>query len=48
VVRLAERLPPIARRLQAKRPYQDQALIEKIVSLIEQRCALTSRRFCES
>jgi serine/threonine-protein kinase HipA len=48
VVRLAERVPPIARRLQAERPYQDQALIERIVSLIEQRCALTLRRFCES
>ncbi|MEB3184931.1 MAG: HipA domain-containing protein [Cyanobacteriota bacterium] len=48
VVRMAEQLPSMARRLQAERAYRDHALIEGIVNLIEQRCALTLRRFNES
>lgn len=45
---LAEQLPTTARRLQAELTYQDDSLIERIASLIEQRCALTLRRFNES
>jgi serine/threonine-protein kinase HipA len=45
VVRMAAQLPSMARRLQAEPDYRDQTLIESIVSLIEQRCALTLRRF---
>ena len=45
LVRMAGQLPSMARRLQAEPDYRDQALIESIVNLIEQRCALTLRRF---
>jgi hypothetical protein len=42
---MAGQLPSMARRLQAEPDYRDQTLIESIVNLIEQRCALTLRRF---
>jgi hypothetical protein len=45
VVRMAEQLPPSARRLLNECPFRDQALVERIMGLIEQRCALTLRRF---
>jgi serine/threonine-protein kinase HipA len=45
LVRMAGQLPSMARRLQAEPDYRDQTLIESIVNLIEQRCALTLRRF---
>jgi hypothetical protein len=45
VVRMAAQLPLSARRLQTESPNRDQALIECIIGLIEQRCALTLRRF---
>lgn len=50
VLRMARELPSMARHLQAQptyrdQTYRDQTLIESIVSLIEQRCALTVRRF---
>jgi hypothetical protein len=42
---MAEQLPPSARQLLNERPFRDQALVERIMGLIEQRCALTLRRF---
>ena len=45
VVRMTEQLPSAAHQLQITHPYQDHALIEGIVRLIERRCALTLRRF---
>lgn len=45
VVRMAEPLPPSARQLLNECPFRDQALVERIMGLIEQRCALTLRRF---
>ena len=45
LLRMAARLPSVARRLQAEAIYRDEALIEDIANLIEQRCDLTVRRF---
>ena len=45
LLRMAARLPSVARRLQAEAIYRDEVLIEDIASLIEQRCDLTVRRF---
>jgi serine/threonine-protein kinase HipA len=45
VARMAERLPSAARCLGAQDPYRDDALVRRIVDLIEQRCALTLGRF---
>lgn len=47
VLHMAERLPSAARKLQGIPLFQNDALIERIVSLIELRCALTLRRFNE-
>jgi serine/threonine-protein kinase HipA len=44
VLRMARDLPASARQLQASPPFADQAIIAKIVTLIEQRSALTMRR----
>jgi len=38
---MAGQLPSVAQRLQAEGAYRDQALINSIVSLIEQRCTLS-------
>jgi len=45
---LAKSLPPTARKLQSDRMhgFADHAVVERIVTLIEQRCALTARRLC--
>lgn len=45
VARMAERLPSAARCLGAQDPYRDDAMVRRIVDLIEQRCALTLGRF---
>jgi serine/threonine-protein kinase HipA len=45
LVRMAEQLPPIARRLLNECPFRDQVLVERIMGLIEQRCALTLHQF---
>ena len=46
ILELARQLPPTARKLQSapNKGYADHSLIEQIVSLIEQRAALTIRR----
>lgn len=44
VTGIAEQLPSCARRLQSEALYSDQPLVERIVSLIEQRCAITLQR----
>jgi hypothetical protein len=40
-------LPGAARQLHALPPYSDHSIVAKIVALIEQRSALTSRRLLE-
>ena len=45
VVRMAEQLPPSARRLLNECPFRDQILVQRIMGLIEQRCALTLHQF---
>jgi serine/threonine-protein kinase HipA len=45
VVRMAGQLPSVAQQLQAEGAFRDQALINIVVSLIEERCALTLRLF---
>ena len=42
---MAAQLPLVACRLQTEAIYRDEALIEEIAKLIEQRCNLTLRRF---
>ena len=42
---MAGKLPSMARCVQAESPYRDQAMIGSIVSLMEQRCTRTLRRF---
>lgn len=44
VAGIAKQLPACARRLQTEALYSDQPLVERIVSLIEQRCAITLER----
>lgn len=44
ILRLAEEIPAAARNLQRDALYSDQPVVEKIVSLIEHRSALTIRR----
>jgi serine/threonine-protein kinase HipA len=44
VAGIAKQLPACARRLQTEALYSDQPLVERIVSLIEQRCAITVQR----
>lgn len=44
VAGIAKRLPSCARRLQTEALYSGQPLVERIISLIEQRCALTLER----
>jgi serine/threonine-protein kinase HipA len=44
VLRLAQDLPTATRQLQASPAYADQPIVAKIVALIEQRSALTTRR----
>ena len=47
--KLAEQLPPMARRLQAdpERGFAGHPLVEQIIALIEQRAALTIRRLTD-
>lgn len=47
ILELAKSLPPTARKLQSDpgRGFSGNALVERILVLIEQRCALTIRRF---
>jgi serine/threonine-protein kinase HipA len=47
VLRMAQDLPAAARQLQTSPPFADQAIVTKIVALIEQRSALTARRLLE-
>jgi serine/threonine-protein kinase HipA len=47
VLRMAQDLPGAARQLHALPPYSDHSIVAKIVALIEQRSALTSRRLLE-
>jgi serine/threonine-protein kinase HipA len=44
VAGIAKRLPSCARGLQTEALYSGQPLVERIISLIEQRCALTLER----
>lgn len=44
VAGIAKQLPTCARRLQTDALYSDQLLVERIISLIEQRCAITLER----
>lgn len=44
VLRMAQDLPGVARRLQASSPFAGQTIVAKIIALIEQRSALTTRR----
>lgn len=46
ILELAKSLPPTARKLQSDPGYRfaDNAVVERIIALIEQRCALTIRR----
>jgi serine/threonine-protein kinase HipA len=44
LLRTAGQLPAIARRLQAEDVYRNDPLVADIVTLIEQRCALSLRR----
>jgi serine/threonine-protein kinase HipA len=50
ILELARKLPATARKLQSDpdRGFVGNAVVEKIVSLIEQRCALTIRRLTET
>jgi serine/threonine-protein kinase HipA len=50
ILELARKLPATARKLQADhdRGFAGNAVVEKIVALIEQRCALTIRRLTET
>jgi serine/threonine-protein kinase HipA len=50
ILALAKSLPATARKLQsdARHGFSDDAVIERIVDLLEQRCALTIRRLTES
>jgi len=49
ILELAQALPPTARMLQSNpaHPFAGNAVVERIVSLIEQRCSLTIGRFGE-
>lgn len=47
VLRIARQLPAAARQLQASASFSNQEVIEKIVTLIEQRAALTVRRLTD-
>ena len=49
IVELAKALPPTARKLQSDpgHGFADNAVVEQIIALIEQRCALTVRRLNE-
>ena len=47
VLRMAKDLPAAARQLQASPPFVGQSIVAKIAALIEQRAALTARRFLE-
>jgi serine/threonine-protein kinase HipA len=47
VLRMAQELPGVARRLQASAPFAGQPVADRIVLLIEQRSALTARRLLE-
>jgi len=46
ILELASSLPPVARKLQSDTRYSfsGHALVEQIITLIEQRCALTRNR----
>lgn len=44
VAGIAQQLPTCARRLQTEALYSDQPVVERIISLIEQRCAITMKR----
>ena len=46
ILELAKLLPPAARKLQSEpeRKFNGNALVEQIITLIEQRCALTIQR----
>jgi len=44
---MAQDLPAAARRLQASGPFAGQSIVARIVALIEQRSALTTRRLLE-
>lgn len=49
ILELAKSLPPTARKLQSDpgRGFAGNAVVERIIALIEQRCALTIRRFTD-
>ena len=47
VLRMAKDLPAAARQLQASPPFVGQSIVAKIAAVIEQRAALTARRFLE-
>ena len=47
VLRMAQDLPGAARQLQALPPFAGKSIVAKIVALIEQRSALTVRRFLQ-
>ncbi len=49
ILALARLLPPTARKLQSDKKFSfaDNAVVERIITLLEQRCALTIRRFTE-
>lgn len=47
VLRMAQDLPDVARQLRASPCFAGQAIVERIITLIEQRSALTERRLLE-
>jgi serine/threonine-protein kinase HipA len=47
VLQIAQQLPAVARRIQATAPFAGRPLIHKMVELMDQRTALTSRRLTE-
>jgi serine/threonine-protein kinase HipA len=48
ILRIAQELPAMARQVQASPTFMDQPLIGKIVTLIDQRAALTVRRLTQA
>ena len=47
VLRMARDLPGVARQLQTTPPFADQTILDRVVTLIEQRSALTARRLLD-
>jgi serine/threonine-protein kinase HipA len=48
VMRMAQVLPGVARRLQASPPFSNHSIVNRIVSLVEQRAGLIVRRMLQA